>query len=109
MNYVVVFWLILYSENLTSSVNDKRPVLLIKYEEESEQAEIATSIAPSSVDESAKSEKSSKSKKDKKSSKKQKEKKEEKETIKIEPLDKKISSVQMDLAPGKAKNEISGS
>jgi len=80
-------------------VNDNRPVLLIKYEEEAELVEIATSIAPSSIDESAKSEKSSKSKKDKKSSKKQKEKKEEKETIKIEALDKKISSLNMDVAP----------
>ena len=84
-------------------VNDNRPVLLIKYEEEAELVEIATSIAPSSIDESAKSEKSSKSKKDKKSSKKQKEKKEEKETIKIEALDKKISSLNMDVAPGKTK------
>jgi len=88
------------SELSEMEVNDKRPILLIRYED-GEKDEVVESNAVQSVDDnsSAKknerdSAKSSVAAKGKKSSKKQKEKKEEKESIKVEStLDSKPSTI----------------
>lgn len=82
-------------------VNDKRPVLLIRYEDQDKE-ETADLAAVQSVDENTSTKKTEKDSaktlagsKGKKSSKKQKEKKEEKEAIKVETLDNKPSNMQI--------------